>query len=195
MFSFKLALQKQQTFIRKGVYALIILILGLSLQPTVPVQASSMIFNDDFENGFSNWVMSGLWNPESESDLCGLLHAPFPSPTNAAYYGNDATCTYNTGGFNTGNLTMASQVSLPPPAQGRTASLTFWSFSNTNTSSFSTLRMILISTDGGRNWNYLGLDQTEDAWKSAHLKPYPLFGEKRDDPFCIHQSGLFFSQQ
>ena len=177
MFSFRLAMQKQQTFIRKGLYALIILILGLSLQPPFPVQASSTIFNDDFENGFSNWVMSGLWNPESESNLCGGLHAPFPSPTNAAYYGDDSTCTYNTGRLNVGNLTMGSQVSLPPPAEGRTARLTFWSFGNTNTSGFSTLRMVLISIDGGRNWNYLGLDQTEDAWNQHIFNLTPYLGK------------------
>lgn len=140
------------------------------IAPGYAYTASSTIFSDGFEGGFGNWTMTGLWNPESQSDSCGSLIAPFPSPTNAAYYGIDNVCTYNNGSANTGSLTMASPVSIP--AAGITT-LSFYSYEKTECDIFGDCdydnRHIEVSTDGGSTWAQSGKAANESAWYQKSL--------------------------
>jgi hypothetical protein len=122
-----------------------------------------LLYIEDFESGFSNWTMDGLWNPENESDACGSLVAPFPSPSNDVYYGLDGVCDYDTGATNTGSLTMINPVSLPPSGD---LALRFTSYEETECGGDCSWdnRHVEISDNGGGSWDSLGEGNFEDSW-------------------------------
>ncbi|MCP4286757.1 MAG: hypothetical protein GY792_20325, partial [Gammaproteobacteria bacterium] len=127
---------------------------------------------DDFEGGYGNWTMDGLWNAEAEGDACGSLVSPFPSSSNAAYFGVDGgQCTYDNGSTAVGSLTMNSPVVLPAATE-----LTFYSYEETECGGDCTYdnRYVEISTDGGSSWAGLGEGNTEGSWyaRSFDLTPY-----------------------
>jgi hypothetical protein len=126
-------------------------------------------FFDDFESGYGNWTGTGLWNQENEADVCGSLVAPFPSSSNAIYYGQDGICTYDTGAGTSGELTVVSPVTLP----GLGGTLEFASFEGTECGGDCGFdnRYVEISDDGGTTWNLLGEGDTEDIW---YLKAFDL---------------------
>ena len=129
--------------------------------------SASSVFFDDFEGGFGNWSMDGLWNPENEADTCGSIIAPFPSPTNAAYYGIDGVCTFNNGDTNSGSLTMITPVSVPSSGS---ASLTLYSYEQTECGGPSCPydgRFVDVSTDGGSSWTQVGDLGNENTWYQA----------------------------
>jgi hypothetical protein len=130
-------------------------------------------FFETFESGFGNWTMTGLWNPEAEADPCGSLVAPFPSPSNDVYYGQDGVCTFDTGVANSGNLTMVNPVSLPPSGS---VHLRFTSFEETECGGDCAFdnRYVEISDDGGGSWDPLGEGWLEDFWyePAYNLSPY-----------------------
>ncbi len=70
--------------------------------------------NDSFETGATGWTTTGLWHLANNSTCASPGYA---SPTRAFYYGQDATCNYNTGATNTGALTS-------PPVSGITSTST-----------------------------------------------------------------------
>ena len=119
-------------------------------------------FYDNFESGYGNWTMDGLWNAEAEGDTCGSIVAPFPSPTNAAYYGIDGVCHFDTASINSGSLTMTTPVPLPA---GSNYMLSFSSFEITESFCWATdRRYVEISTDSGGSWGTLGELCTEGGW-------------------------------
>ncbi|HRQ36836.1 MAG TPA: S8 family serine peptidase [Chloroflexota bacterium] len=128
-------------------------------------------FSDNFESGYGNWTMSGLWNPESQANTCGSLVAPFPSPTNAAYYGVDGLCTYNNGSANSGTMTLNSPISVGPGSI-----LSYWSYEQTecNGNCGWDARQAQISTDGGATWSTVIDGDTENVWhqRSADISAY-----------------------
>jgi len=141
----------------------------------VPSPPPMTAFFDDFESGYANWAMTGLWNPESQSDTCGSQVAPFPSPTHDAYYGIDGVCTYNNGSTNSGTLAMVSDVDLS--AAGG-AALYFWSYESTECGGGNCgfdLRYVDVSTNGGASWTTVwGSMGPEGSWypASADLSSY-----------------------
>jgi len=58
-------------------------------------------FADDVENGENGWTYDGLWHIVPEASSCNEAH----SPTHSWYYGQESTCTFNTGSANSGTLT------------------------------------------------------------------------------------------
>lgn len=126
-------------------------------------------FTESFEAGFGNWGFSGLWNTESQTENCGAQRAPFPSPTNAAWYGQNSTCTFNNGATNSGSLTMNFDV--PIPTWATAATLTYRSYEATECG-FGNCgydnRYVDISTNGGSTWpGRISAGGTEDAWYTA----------------------------
>ena len=71
---------------------------------------------EDFESGAlaSGWSATGLWHVSS-----ACSSGTPPNPTQWAYYGNDGSCSFNTGGTNSGDLT-SSTVSIPATASRAT---------------------------------------------------------------------------
>jgi hypothetical protein len=118
--------------------------------------------------------MTGLWNPEAETDACGLAVAPFPSSSNDAYYGIDGgVCDYNTGAHTTGELAMTFDINM-----GASASMSFWSFEETECGGGNCgwdERYVDVSTDGGASWIPVwGSAGPEGGWYlgGANLAPF-----------------------
>jgi len=63
--------------------------------------------SDDFESGAAGWSTSGLWHLATNSSCAGSGNG-YSSPVNAFYYGQDSSCTYDTGSANSGTLTSPS---------------------------------------------------------------------------------------
>ena len=140
------------------------------------------VLSEDFEGGYGNWSMTGLWNPEAETDACGSRVAgqdgtPFPSSSHAAYYGQDGTCTYNTGAANSGTLTQVG----PVPLTGDAARLTFWSYEETECGSGNCTydgRYVDVSTDGGVTWPTVwGSTGPEGSWYTATVDLSAYLGQ------------------
>ncbi len=68
------------------------------------------IFNETWESGSSNWTMTGLWHLTTEAAQ-NCMPEPYPSSITVAYYGQDATCNYDTGSANNGNLDTVNAIS------------------------------------------------------------------------------------
>ncbi|MCH9646666.1 MAG: M36 family metallopeptidase [Deltaproteobacteria bacterium] len=62
-------------------------------------------FTDDFEGDTSAWTTSGLWHKTANS---ACASPGYSSAVNSFYYGQDASCNYDTGATTTGNLTSPS---------------------------------------------------------------------------------------
>ena len=125
---------------------------------------STEFFFDDFEDGsFGNWTSTGLWNPETEGDSCGSVHAPFPSSNNAAYFGQSGSCNFNTGSAVTGALSMNNDVAL---AGGSAPVLNFSYFLETEQFIGYDEAFVEISTNGGSTWSLL-LQVTDSGWQAV----------------------------
>jgi len=72
--------------------------------------------SDDFEGDNTDWTATGLWHDVANSG-CAAPQNGFNSPVTAFYYGQDASCTYDTGATNSGTLSS-------PPIGGITATST-----------------------------------------------------------------------
>jgi PKD domain len=80
--------------------------------PSISTTNSLVLFYEDFESGTlsSGWSATGLWHV---TNAC-VSGTPL-NPTRWAYYGLDATCTFNTGATNSGNLNTPS-IAIPANA-------------------------------------------------------------------------------
>ena len=127
----------------------------------------SSLYSENFENSYANWTMTGLWNPENQADACGSQVAPFPSPTKAAYYGIDGTCTFSNGAANSGSLTMVTPV---PVSAG--VMLSFRSFERTECNGGCSYdkRYVDVSTNGGVAWtNIWTSGGPEGSWRQVDI--------------------------
>jgi len=137
-----------------------------SCQDVPPPCAWQMLWSDDFESGYANWSMDGLWNPENEANSCGSRVAPFPSSSNGAYNGVDGQCTYNNGTRNSGSLTMLVDADL---AGAMGAELRFGSYEETECWGDCDYdnRSVEVSPNGGGAWENAGEVWQEGAWYEA----------------------------
>jgi pectate lyase len=117
-------------------------------------------FFDNMESGTNGWIANGLWHIVGAAP-CGNS----VSPTHSWYYGTDATCTYNTGGANSGDLVSPS---FAIPAN---ATLMFQSWEQTESAdSYFDRRVVYISTNNGGAWIQIfqSLDNAA-AWHQVSL--------------------------
>ena len=129
---------------------------------------------DNFENGLGNWSTSGLWNEERESDTCGALVAPYLDPTQAAYFGEDAVCTFEKGGQAVeGELTYLHAINLTNASEPE---LVYASYEETECNGNCTWdnRLVQVSTNGGTSWLTVDEGDTEGTWytRTVDLTPY-----------------------
>jgi C1A family cysteine protease len=121
-------------------------------------------FFDDFESGYANWSMTGLWHGEKQTDTCGSQAAPFPSPTHGVYFGTASCWTdqYQ------GEVQMLSDVDLSGALQ---AGVDFWTFNALGNYAYMAVH---VSTDGGANWATLTEVPKLAEWynRSFTLEPY-----------------------
>ncbi|MEE8523859.1 MAG: M36 family metallopeptidase [Thermoanaerobaculia bacterium] len=118
--------------------------------------------SDDFEGAVAGWSATGLWHL-ADNTACATPGSN--SPTHAFYYGQEATCTYDTGAANSGTLT--SPVILGLDA---TASLEFQYYrvveSFAGTFDVTTVDVV---TAGGRTtvFQLTSADLSTAAWVSS----------------------------
>ncbi len=118
--------------------------------------------DDDLEGSTSGWSTTGLWHL---TDNSACASPGYSSATHAFYYGQDSTCTYNSGAANTGSLTS-------PQISGITASstLTFDYFRQVESFSGDFDRTVVeIVTGSGSTtvWSRNSSDTSENAWVSS----------------------------
>ncbi len=123
-------------------------------------ETQNFVYLEDFESGYGDWTMSGLWNAESQTNSCGVTAAPFPSPVNAAYYGDSSACNYDQG-VNSGSLTMVNSVTVP--ADGFLSAMSFEVTECSGNCSWDD-RKVEISSDSGTSWTVLGEGSVEGEW-------------------------------
>ena len=128
------------------------------------------LFFDDMESGGGNWIATGLWHLESDSDACGNSFSPAAS----WYYGQSPGCTYDIGP-NSGRLTTAAPISLP--ASLSQVALTFQSWEDTeNLAGFDT-RHVFISTDGTTFTQIFASTDDSADWYEAALDLSDYIGQ------------------
>jgi extracellular elastinolytic metalloproteinase len=125
---------------------------------TVIVESATGGLQEDFENGAVGWTAAGLWHLATDS-ACPAPEPGYSSPLNAFYYGQDATCNYNTGGSNSGTLTS-------PPITGITAdsTLSFQHLRNVESysaGSFDRTRVEILTSSGSTT--VFSLDSTQPS--------------------------------
>ncbi len=141
-------------------------------QVTVTVHDCDAPFDGDFAAGGIGWQTSGLWHLAENSACAAPGHA---SPTGAMYYGQDASCDYDTGGANSGEL-------ISPWIDGITGSshLVFEFARAVELGAFDRDRAeVAITAFGSSDWDPRwardAIDPSTGAWTSAgpiSLAPY-----------------------
>jgi hypothetical protein len=123
-----------------------------------------ILFSDDFE-GVSNWTGDGLWHTEAESNACGSLVAPFPSPDTTWYYGSQAYgCTFDAGHRTLGNLILNTAIPITGAQQ---ITVTFQSYEDTECDDYHCsydMRQLEVSFDQDNRW--------EDIWRGEGSTPW-----------------------
>ena len=123
-----------------------------------------ILFSDDFE-GVSNWTGYGLWHTEAESNACGSLVAPFPSPDTTWYYGSQAYgCTFDAGHRTLGNLILNTAIPITGAQQ---ITVTFQSYEDTECDDYHCsydMRQLEVSFDQDNRW--------EDIWRGEGSTPW-----------------------
>jgi len=148
----------------------------------LPARAQTVLFSDGFENGMSNWGTTGLWHLVDTSDTCGALAAPFPEATHCVYYGIAGTCDFDTGGTNSGALTLLTPIALP--AAGPAVSLHCWTrqqTENCNAAGWDNFD-IEVSTNGA-TWTVVAhrcdfmMTLTPETWQPRNVDLSAFLGQ------------------
>lgn len=128
---------------------------------------AQVLFFDNFEAGLGNWTADGLWNLEAETDTCGTLAAPFPGGGNAAYYGDDAACDFDTALYS-GDLTQVASVHIPSTAQQVTLSFSSYDEAECATCDWD-WRFVYVSADEGLTWELVGESDLIFIWHQVSI--------------------------
>lgn len=121
----------------------------------------------DGETGVAGWTASGLWHlTDTATSVCARAYGG----TAAWWYGQESTCTYDTGTTNSGSLTS------PPFVVPSNALLTFASWEVTEGQGTSwDRRIVQVSTNDGLSWITLFLSPLSAPQWQLHgfnLAPY-----------------------
>jgi hypothetical protein len=166
-------------------------------QPLPPCMETAVFF-DDFE-GPSQWIPSGdnnLWHTELQSDACGSLVAPFPSPETTWYFGDqEYGCTYDQYPLSSiGYLTLDTMI---PISGAHYATIRFWSDEQTecgeDTYCVADFRFLDVSYNEGIDWTHLWRGGIEGSWYpvavSTHLDP----GDNLNVRFYFNSTGAYYN--
>jgi extracellular elastinolytic metalloproteinase len=119
----------------------------------------------NFESDTTGWTATGLWHLVNNS-TCASPAPGYSSPTRAFYYGQDSTCTYNTGATNSGTLTS-------PPVSGiaSTSNLSFNYFRRVESynGAYDRTFVDVIRSNGAVTtvWSRDSRDASSTAWASS----------------------------
>lgn len=119
----------------------VLLLLGAS------AQAQTVLFREDFENGFANWTMQGLWNPQDSSEACTLSQTPFPSGSHCVWFGaaGPTGCNFQTADVSAFHTLRCTQV-VPLPVTTGVLALRFRSYSEGENDGFWDQRSVALPT-------------------------------------------------
>jgi hypothetical protein len=131
--------------------------------------AQSVFFSEDFESGFANWTMNGLWNPQLASEPCSEPLVPFPSGVACAWYGSGSDCSFWNSNTQNHYLTCLTPIVLP--ATNGSLELRFRTWSDTEEDGVWDLKEPEVSVDGGATWALVGRTFNSSSWTTEH---YPL---------------------
>jgi hypothetical protein len=120
----------------------------------VSARAQTVLFTEDFESGYANWSMTGLWNAQDSTEPCTSFLAPFPSGTHAVWYGSSTTCSYLPSDGGNHYLTHLQPIVIP--ATSGVVELHFRSHSYAEDDGVWDLRQVEVSTNGGTTWTKAG---------------------------------------
>jgi len=138
--------------------------------PPPPLLPACAGFFDNMESGTGAWTSTGFWHRVVSGGACSH---PAWSPVYTWWYGMDATCNYNNGAANSGNLT------LPCVSTSSTATLSFRSWEQTENAPPYDSRTVLLSTNGGGSWTQVwNSTGPENTWRlvSIPLSGLPISG-------------------
>ncbi|MFN0244706.1 MAG: hypothetical protein ACKVWV_17605 [Planctomycetota bacterium] len=130
--------------------------IGFLFLLALPARAQ-IVFAEDFESGFSNWSLTGLWHAESNASSCGAANWPFPSGTACAWYGlsHAGQCDFETNPSpNTGVLTTVAPI-VVAPAPGQVVTVRYRNIIETEGCLPDPVRdqaLVQVSQDGGASW-------------------------------------------
>jgi hypothetical protein len=118
--------------------------------------------SEDFEGGTNGWTADGLWHAAVSSSCA---RPGYSSPVTAMYYGQDATCTFDTGGANSGNLTSPMIYGI-----GTASTLTFNYFRQVQSyyAAFDVTQVNVLA--GGSSttvWMRNAFDASQASWLSS----------------------------
>ena len=139
---------------------------------TVGAQSDTTLLNENFEGGSlpAGWNATGLWHV---TDACPQL--PACDGTRWAYFGQDSTCTYDTGARAFGVLTSAP-VDLPLLPGGGKVTLTYCSALGRENSSTYDLATVLVNgiqvetvTAASTAWNTHTVDLSSFAGQTVNI--------------------------
>lgn len=129
---------------------------------------------EEFENGATGWTMSDLWHIQDDS---ACIDPGYHSPTHAAAYNIEASCTYSTGVAVSGTLTTTA-IALPDydTLTYGSVELAYWSYEETECGNFAgcgwDVRTVEISDDGGATWDLLwhsNMGSLEGLWYERRI--------------------------
>ncbi|HSH02144.1 MAG TPA: FG-GAP-like repeat-containing protein [Anaerolineae bacterium] len=136
-----------------------------SPETTIYISVTAASFYEDFESGLTDWTADGLWTTTSES-TCGTTIAPFPSSSQAAYYG-DGDCDYDTGAQTAGTLKYNNPIPIPLNTNSMLSFMTYESTECSGDCDWDN-RYVEVSTDD-INWQTLGELTSEGFWYEANF--------------------------
>lgn len=120
-------------------------------------------FEEDFEDGSAGWMTSGLWHAVDDTSCAS---PPASGGKGAMYYGDDQSCSVETGGPNRGNL--VSPLILITPG---TETLSFDYFLATVNRQALGRVEVSVKAEGGETWLPRWAveisEVTGDAWQSS----------------------------
>ncbi|MCG8424591.1 MAG: M64 family metallopeptidase [Proteobacteria bacterium] len=125
------------------------------LSDSMSITVTPTFWRDDFENGASGWTASGLWHLVADSQ-CG--NPGYSSPTHAYYYGQDSSCSYDTGSRTSGELISPVIVNIPP-----SSSFSFRYYRNVESYSGSYDRTIVEVVTGSGTTEVFSLDSRDTS--------------------------------
>ena len=122
------------------------------------------VLSEDFEGGAGGWTTTGLWHLVTNSSCAS---PGYSSPTRAMYYGQDASCDYDTGSTTSGNL-VSPQFSA---TAGSSLSFDYFRQVESEQSDAYDRTEVAVSVVGSSTWTTVwskdSTDASENAWTSS----------------------------
>ncbi len=143
-------------------------------------------FSDDVESGPGDWSATGLWHIVGPDSDCSEYH----SENHSWYYGEEDSCTYDTGGTTQGCLT------TPPIdlTEATAANLTVWHWLQTENMQGYDTGVIQIKKNSQGSFTTLGsYISTGGSWQELEFDVSPYVGDTVTLRFCFDSDDAYYN--